>query len=220
MKVIAFSLWGEKPMYTVGALKNAELAETIYPGWECWFYIGASTLRAAPWVAAALKRKDNCRVIEMEEEGDWSAMFWRFLPAADSGVSAMISRDCDSRLNLREKEAVDVWLKQGTDFHIMRDHPYHGIQMLGGMWGVRKGKLSDVEELVEGFTKGDYWQVDQEFLKLVVFPRAIGHCTIHDGFFEDRPFPSRREGESFVGEAFTENDEPLHPEHRTLLCES
>ena len=31
-RVIAFSLWGDQPIYTVGALKNAELAPKIYPG--------------------------------------------------------------------------------------------------------------------------------------------------------------------------------------------
>jgi len=32
-KIISFSLWGDKPMYTIGAIKNAKLAEEIYPGW-------------------------------------------------------------------------------------------------------------------------------------------------------------------------------------------
>ena len=32
-KVISFSLWGDNPKYTIGAIKNAELIDTIYPGW-------------------------------------------------------------------------------------------------------------------------------------------------------------------------------------------
>ena len=42
MKVIAFSLWGDNPKYNVGAIKNAELAKVVYPGWVCRFYVGAS----------------------------------------------------------------------------------------------------------------------------------------------------------------------------------
>ena len=42
MKLITFSLWGQNPKYLYGALKNAELAKTIYPGWICRFYIAAS----------------------------------------------------------------------------------------------------------------------------------------------------------------------------------
>jgi hypothetical protein len=33
MKYISFSLWGDKPIYNVGAIKNAELWKNIYPDW-------------------------------------------------------------------------------------------------------------------------------------------------------------------------------------------
>ena len=36
-KIIAFSLWGDQPKYTVGAIKNADLAKEIYPDWTCRF---------------------------------------------------------------------------------------------------------------------------------------------------------------------------------------
>ena len=39
-KVISFSLWGNNPIYTVGAIRNAELAQLIYPEWVCRYYIG------------------------------------------------------------------------------------------------------------------------------------------------------------------------------------
>ena len=41
-KVVSFSLWGHDPKYTVGALKNAELAEKIYPDWKCYFFVANS----------------------------------------------------------------------------------------------------------------------------------------------------------------------------------
>ena len=41
----------------------------------------------------------------------------------------MLSRDCDSRLNKREKLAVDELLKSDKNFHIMRDHPWHNTEM-------------------------------------------------------------------------------------------
>ena len=37
--VIAYSLWGEHPMYWKGALKNIEQANYYFPGWICRFYI-------------------------------------------------------------------------------------------------------------------------------------------------------------------------------------
>jgi hypothetical protein len=34
MKVISFSLYGDKPIYTTGAIKNAELKETYFKDWK------------------------------------------------------------------------------------------------------------------------------------------------------------------------------------------
>ena len=42
MKVISYSLWGDKPTYTVGAVKNADLAATLFPDWTCVFYCFSS----------------------------------------------------------------------------------------------------------------------------------------------------------------------------------
>ena len=33
--VVAFSLWGDQPLHTVGAVENARLVPQLYPGWEC-----------------------------------------------------------------------------------------------------------------------------------------------------------------------------------------
>ena len=30
--IISFCLWGDNPIYTIGAIRNAELAQEIYPG--------------------------------------------------------------------------------------------------------------------------------------------------------------------------------------------
>ena len=103
-KIIAFSLWGDQPKYTVGAIKNADLAKEIYPDWTCRFYIGQS---APADIVETLKKKDNTEIVMMDEDGDWSGMFWRFSPCSESDVEAVLSRDTDSRLSWREKSAVD-----------------------------------------------------------------------------------------------------------------
>ena len=38
-KVISYSLWGSDPKYTIGAIRNAEIASSIYPDWVCRFYV-------------------------------------------------------------------------------------------------------------------------------------------------------------------------------------
>jgi hypothetical protein len=38
-RVLSFSLWGDKPIYNIGAIKNAYLAKHFYPDFECWYYV-------------------------------------------------------------------------------------------------------------------------------------------------------------------------------------
>ena len=39
-RIISFCLWGDAPLYNVGAIRNAELAEVYFPEWDCQFYLG------------------------------------------------------------------------------------------------------------------------------------------------------------------------------------
>ena len=216
-KIISFCLWGDNPKYTIGAIKNANLTNEIYSGWTSRFYCGKSVPEN---ILSQLKEIDNCEVVLMDENGDWSGMFWRFFPASEPDVIAMLSRDCDSRLNLREKCAVDEWMKSYKSFHIMRDHPWHGTEILGGMWGVKYPKLRKMKKMIEDYTKGDFWQVDQNFLKEKIYSLIVTDCAVHDEFFNynknHRPFPTKREGQQFVGESFDENDTP-NLQHRNML---
>lgn len=214
-KIISFSLWGENPKYTIGAIKNAELAKLIYPDWTCRFYCGKSVPNN---IIDELKKFNNVEVIEMGENGDWTGMFWRFFACEDSDV--MLSRDTDSRLSLREKMAVDEWLNSDKDFHIMRDHPYHNATIMGGMWGCRNGVLKDIGKLINEYSKGNFWQVDQNFLKEKIYPIISNNCFVHDSYFNveshKKNFPTERIDKEFVGDVFDENDK-RHPEYFKYL---
>ena len=213
-KLICFSLWGTEDKYTIGAVKNAEIALQVYPGWICRYYIGTST---PPEIISSLIEKENTEVFVMNTPGDWTSMFWRFLPASDSDVKCMISRDTDSRLDMREKTAVDEWLASRKSFHIMRDHPYHATEILGGMWGAIGGKVPTMRSMVSDYTKGDFWQVDQNFLKQKVYPLVKEDSHVNDPFFQGIPFPTDRDPEMFVGQAFNADDTPCEPSHAKLL---
>ena len=213
-KVIAFSLWGSDEKYTLGAIKNADLAKTIYPDWICRYYVGRSTPFA---IVEELAKRDNTEIFLMSEEGDWTSMFWRFFPASDSTVDVMISRDTDSRLTEREKEAVDVWLQSKAGFHIMRDHPYHATEIMGGMWGAKKGCIPRMQHMCVEYIKGDFWQVDQNFLKEKIYPLVAPTSYVHDPFFAKVPFPSERKPKEFVGQAFNGDDTVFEPKHGEML---
>lgn len=216
-KLISFCLWGDNPKYVIGAIKNADLLKEIYPGWKARFYCGQSV---PEYAINRIKSVENCEVVMMGEPGDWTSMFWRFYPASEEDIDIMISRDVDSRLNMREKYAVDEWLESDKSFHIMRDHPWHKTLILGGMWGAKYPKLKDLKDQINNFVKGNYWQIDQNFLDFAVWPVIQGDVISHDEFFteygETKPFPTPRKNLEFVGETFDENDNP-NMQHRGIL---
>lgn len=211
MRVVSYSLWGDNPKYTVGAIRNSELVPKMYPGWSARFYVGSSTPRS---IVDSL-RDNQAQVIEMNEPGDWRGMFWRFDAASDEEVEVMISRDCDSRITQREVDAVSQWIDSPFMFHIMRDHPWHGTQILGGMWGVKAPLLRDMRGLISRFDKGDFCQVDQNFLKLL-YPYVVHHAMVHDEFFSKKPWPTQRHKLEFVGQVFDENEVTVE-EHLAVL---
>ena len=211
-KVISFSLWGDAAKYNVGAVRNAALSRDIYPDWIPRFYVGATvpndTLRRLEALGA--------EIVEKREMGDWRGMFWRFEAASDPDVEVMISRDCDSRPSLREAAAVEEWMRSHFQFHIMRDHPAHCALILGGMWGVKAPLLRDISNLISAFPQGDFWQVDQDFLREVIFPRVRRAAMIHDEFFGGRSFPTPRRGHEFVGQIFDENEDTPAEDQQAL----
>jgi len=214
-KIISFSLWGNDPKYTIGAVKNALLTEQIYPGWISRFYVGQSVPN---YIIETLQSINNVEVVLMNEYGNWIGMFWRFYACDDADI--MLSRDTDSRLSVREKLAVDEWLNSDKNFHIMRDHPFHTTEILGGMWGCRNGILKGIKKTIDEYTKGDFWQVDQNFLKEKIYPMVINDSFIHDSFLSyndnKKPFPSERMEQEFVGDVFDQYDQ-RHPEFYKLI---
>jgi len=230
-KLITFSLWGDDPKYCEGALRNAELAEKVYPGWTCRFYVGQEPDSHNPHnlipdyrstVLLKLLNMDNVEVVPIDEPANWTGMFWRFYPASEDDVDVFISRDCDSRLSEREAAAVDEWLDSPRLIHVMRDHPHHSAPMMGGMWGAKRGALPYLQEQLAVYIGGNFWQVDQNFLREIVWPANCHKVMAHDDW---NRFPGAainkfcppREGDDFVGAIIGAHEERVHPEHHAML---
>ena len=213
MKLITFSLWGQDPKYLIGALRNAELAQEIYPDWTCRYYVGASVPFS---IIYQLETMLNVQVVRKSDFGDWRGMFWRFEPASEDDVEVMISRDTDSRLSYREKAAVDEWLESDKGFHIMRDHPYHNFPVLGGMWGVKNGVIPQMKDMITDFSQQDEYGTDYKFFAQAVIPYIKDNVLVHDEFFGGKPFPTQRNSLEFVGQVFDENEKTVE-EHVSIL---
>ena len=200
--IISFSLYGDNPLYCEGALKNAVLARDLYPGWRCRFYFGDSV------PGRYLRELERCQseMIPVKKTlGLHYGRYWRFWVASDPSAERFIVRDVDSRLNPRERAAVDAWIKSGRSFHIMRDSFYHRRRVLSGMWGGVAGRLPNIGDLIDGWANYDRVGQNDQFMSEVIFPLMGNDYLCHDSirFYDDAtPFPphAHLNGTSYVGE--------------------
>jgi len=75
-----------------------------------------------------------CDVKKNPKYGDAGILYpliWRFLPVMDPQVELLLSRDLDSVISSRETSAFAEFMAENASFHVMRDHPNHGIHILG-----------------------------------------------------------------------------------------
>ena len=181
-RVLTFALWGNNPTYTIGSIKNAELALYFYPDFECWFYIHADSVPSE--TIEALKQIKNVKIIF--KTGDLNVckpMTWRFEAIDDPDVEIMMSRDTDTRILLREKLAVEEWLASGKLFHIMRDHPHHNFTILGGMFGTKKNSnLFSWKNIMNSIIQHSNRDYDQTFLNQHIYPLIKNDCLVHTSF--------------------------------------
>ena len=161
----------------------------------------------------------------LSERFNHSGLFWRFLPLSGDDVNIVLSRDCDSRISKREIDAINEWISSDKDFHIMRDHPYHQVPILSGMWGARNGILKNINELLDFWSqyknKGVFHAEDQDFLGQIVYPIVRNNSIEHSEFNisyggEIRPFLNIRNNYEFVGDVFDENEE-RHPDYWKII---
>jgi hypothetical protein len=224
MKVISFSLYGNNPKYTIGAIKNSELKNTFFPDWEMRVYHNDSVPSE---ILKELERNEVVLINTGVDQGFCNAM-WRFAPASEK-VECFISRDCDSRLFERDAVAVQEWLDSGKCFHIIRDHPGgHAWEISAGMWGARGCFVEDIQSKIDQYIQTSSWvndrAVDQRFLQEIIYPRALESLFVHDEYFnyEGIGTPIKRDRKlddfAFIGEPFDENDNQLE-DHRAMIIQ-
>lgn len=211
-RYLSFSLWGQDPLYTIGTVRNAELANEIYSEWQMIVFHDDS-------VPSEILNQLNELGVELVHLSlhDIHPLFWRFYVLDREDCERAVFRDSDSRISKREKMAVDEWILEDTKLHIMRDHPFHEIPfgasktgILGGMWGLKNLSIN-IQERIRQFTKSTKEQaygIDQIFLESI-YDEFFDSATVHDEFFIGKKFPIKRDHYRFVGERIDINEEPL-----------
>lgn len=183
MRLITFSLFGDNPLYCFGAVENAKLAKAIYPDWTARFYVAQDV----PIKCIEDLEEYGAQVVHCERKSPYDGLNWRFRPFNEDDVDVWISRDCDSRLNWRERRAVDEWLSTDKSTHLMRDGHNHSYTIMAGMFGInnklfhsRYGKLI-LESL--NYSRED----DQTILHHAVWNRIVNDHVCHDHWNHNKP---------------------------------
>lgn len=206
-QLISFSFYGDPARfpnkYLWGMRDNLADIPQIYPGWTPVIWLDERCRRYADEFRGA------GAIIRMRPEPDGaSGMFWRFLaadryefPAAD----AILFRDCDSVVNVREAAAVQEWMASGRRFHVMHDYMGHTHPINGGMWGCR-GPIAGIRDAFVAWPHTGAWGDDLRFLERVIRPRMTEANTLrHAGrdappnFLPGRPFPPHAPWSGYVG---------------------
>lgn len=225
IKVISFSLWGNIKRYTIGAIRNAELAKILYPEFECWYYIHSSVPKE---IIEELQKFDNVKIIYKNnlDLDTCKPMCWRFEAISDSSVEMMVCRDADSRLSKREELAVREWLDSDCYLHIIRDHKiYHNYKIFGGMFGIKKyPNMPDWKKEINNYNQNRRSRMyDVGFLEMIIRDiskdKVLAHSTSNTIFSNEicKQFPTKYDSDySFIGEYIDENENPTL-EHRLLL---
>ena len=232
--VISYGIYGDNPKYITGAIRNVELAPTYFPGWEIRFYYDDTVPSDAIQKLKDLGANLIFRPDDFKDGGS-VGMIWRFLVADDESVDRFLCRDSDSRLNARDRFAVEEWIQSDKAVHMVRDHPNHPYAMNGGSWGGTKGCLKGetMSALAKDYLHGRdivEWGTDIGFLNKRVLPLVKESTTeafydgimSHDAFFcwkyGGNGYPTKRDDNlQFVGQVFDKNDQPVKSHFKKLL---
>lgn len=215
MNLVSYSLYGTKPKYLVGAIRNAVDVPKFYPDFKAVFYchddVPADVVAQLSDLGALIERKTK----------RWPRIYMieRHMAAECPEANVVLVRDADSRISDREARAVEAWLKSDKIFHCMRDFPFHTNRIMGGMWGIRRPHDIKIRRAFHKWCAGRYFPkskwfgLDQKFLMEAIWPQVEHSALQHDSFNKfpgsvDFPTPAVADG-SFVGEIWDEQDRPV-----------
>lgn len=177
MYVFSFCLYGQPCYkYYTGLLENLEIISKHYPEWKVFVYTGADV----PGSFIDTLRSKGARVFMIPKTGP-IMMMYRFLAIDEPGVDAMLVRDADSRIHMRDRWAINEFISSSFKAHSVRDHPYHGVPLLGGLWGVKSGSIPDgITRFVNRYINVPWAHgKDQDFLQRDIFPLLKGSLLVH-----------------------------------------
>lgn len=233
-QIIVFSLWGNKPCYTVGAIKNALLAKKYFPEWICRYYYDNTVPNE---IIEKLKSLDNTELIFIEKPSgaiNWKlhgqfGMLWKFYAFNDDDVEIWMSRDTDSRISPYEKKYIDEFINSDKIIHSFRDEKEALLR--GGMTSFKNytlidnkykdnriinAKKLDIKEMMNYINQNNTpFYSDENFLKDKLLPVYKNYYSYNLRNDNSVLFPI--ECGPYVGSVLDENDYFYNKNKNTIL---
>jgi hypothetical protein len=136
----------------------------------------------------------------------------------ESEFDFVFIRDADSRFGERDLWCINHFLKSNSKIFTIRDHKWHGRELLGGQTGFKNFLIPSIRSLYDIFVTKcrnvDSYQSDQDFIIEYIFHKnkqdVIAYSEYHDfgeGSNMKIPLP-RKSYEEFCGNVylFDKND--------------
>jgi hypothetical protein len=181
MKVFTFCIYGSKPKYCEGLVRNLETIQKEFPDFKVIVYAGYDVPES---YMNRYKEFTNTIMRPLTITGH-RLMCFRFFPIAEPDIELMFVRDADSRIGHRDKWCIEQFLvdKKHNIFTI-RDHPEHGTPLLGGQWGIKKFPEFSMQKAYGDFLRSftgnqDSYQVDQIFLREFIYKPYKSHVVAY-----------------------------------------
>lgn len=196
---LSFCFWGELyGPYFDGIESNAARSAELYSDWDIVIFLPRCSKNK---ISERLHLGEHVRLVQVDFAASWNGMFWRMLPVFWNDYTHICIRDLDSLVSRREADAVQAWISEDSDLHIMRDHPAHTAPIMGGMFGLKVNKRTrqafrPIKKIIlksEIHREAGYWQIDQQFLARLIYPVLKDNATIHDPYYKRIDFPAPRD---------------------------
>ena len=183
MKIaFSFCIYGNSPKYCQGLIENLEIINTYYPDYYIYIY----TYFNVPKEYIDKYETFKNTILIKSKRYNQPNMFDRFFLLDDEPtVDIMIVRDTDSRVHQRDRYCIDHFITSKFLCHTIRDHGYHHAHIMGGLWGLKRNNIIQLDQLYFQYEKQQQnpnliqYRYDMKFLESFVYPRLVYSLIVY-----------------------------------------
>ena len=169
------------PDHLYGAIRNAQLAPVVFPGWTVRVYVSSFNQSLFPQRIVSKLRALGAEVLE--GQSDIPPEFWSYLTAWDPNMKYYLIRKPNFRLSSREFNLIEQWLNSKYNIHCIKDtENYRRFAITDGLLGVKTGTQENnfiIQALRSKVQNHITYNSTQEFLDNV-YPQLKSSLLCHD----------------------------------------